>query len=362
MPSSRLGSKRKVWVGRVSLGRDAGGKQITYWVGRFDTKRERDDAVALARIERPWELALRPASEMTGDELADRYLAEYAERNKDSSHGTTTQRLKAFRKEFGGRPVRSIGRAEAKEWARTVDPSSMAPVSAMLAWAITEEEVDGLQRNPFRGLSSGFARRTGRAEQDLPTLKELERLRASCGVLGDDLGPRLRDMLDFAALTLMRPGELYELRYPDVDLARNRICVSRRLYRGLIDVPKNGEPKTIALVPPAREILLRQPTRTRDDGLVFVTQTGSRLCAQTLSRYWQRVSAAAGLGFDFYLATKHYGVSRLYRHGLSERAIAAQAGWSVRSVEKMLDVYGHRQHTLLSEVEALYERESAGVS
>ena len=69
--------------------------------------------------------------------------------------------------------------------------------------------------------------------------------------------------------------------------------------------------------------------------------------------------ARAGLDFDFYLATKHYGVSRLYRQGLSERAIAAQAGWSVESVEKMLDVYGHREHTLLSEVQALYEHEGA---
>ena len=43
------------------LGRDQDGKQQFWWVGRFATKRERDDAVAKARTERPWETAPRPA-------------------------------------------------------------------------------------------------------------------------------------------------------------------------------------------------------------------------------------------------------------------------------------------------------------
>jgi hypothetical protein len=42
-------------MGRVFLGRDQKGKQHYWWVGRFATKRARDDAVAAARRERPWE-------------------------------------------------------------------------------------------------------------------------------------------------------------------------------------------------------------------------------------------------------------------------------------------------------------------
>jgi integrase len=301
---------------------------------------------------KPWEDM--PTSQMTGNQLADRYLDEYAERYKHSSATTNRYRLEQFRRKFGNRVVVSITRAEAKDWARTVYPGIMGPVSAMFTWAIGEEEVDGLERNPFRGLSQGFGRRTGRADQNPPTLEELGQLRDACEVLGPEHGSRVRDLLDFAALTLLRPGELYELRYPDVDLAHNRIRVSRRIYKGYVDVPKNGAPKTIALVPPAREILLRQPTRSREDGLVFVSQTGRQLSSTTFSRYWQRVTARAGLHCDFYLASKHYGVSRLYRLGLSERAIASQAGWSVRSVEGMLDVYGHRINTALDEVQALY--------
>lgn len=346
-------SKPKTWTGRVYYGVDSAGKQLYWWVGRFATKRERDAAVARARLEQPWQK--QATSEMTGNDLVDRYLAEYAERNKRSSAGTTKTRLKVFRKDFGDRSVLSITRAEAKDWARTVYPGILGPVSAMFAWAIKEEEVDGLERNPFRGMSMGFGRRTGRAGQDPPTLEEFDQLRDACGVLGE-YAPQMRDLMDFAALTIMRPGELFELRFTDVDLRLDRINKDRRIYKGDVDTPKGG-PVQIALVAPAREILLRQPTRIREDGLVFVTQTGSQLCASTLSRYWLRVTARANLDFDFYLATKHYGVSRLYRLGLSERAIAAQAGWSVKSVEKMLDVYGHREQTLFSEVQALYDLE-----
>ena len=106
--------KRKTWMGRVYLGRDENGKQQFYWVGRFDTKRERDDAVARARTERPWETAAEPDG-MTCDEWADRMLdrmesgalrTSAGRRYKDSSIDTARSSLKAFRAEFGDRDPR----------------------------------------------------------------------------------------------------------------------------------------------------------------------------------------------------------------------------------------------------------------
>ena len=75
----------------------------------------------------------------------------------------------------------------------------------------------------------------------------------------------------------------------------------------------------------------------------------------TLSHYWAQVKARAGLEFDFYLASKHYGVSLLYRLDLSKRAIAAQMAWSEKQEDKLLAVYGHIDLIALSEVDALYE-------
>ena len=66
--------------------------------------------------------------------------------------------------------------------------------------------------------------------------------------------------------------------------------------------------------------------------------------------------AAAGLdaGTDFYLATKHVGVNLLWKQGVSERAIAAQMGWSERGVHELLRVYGHADVAALEEIDALY--------
>lgn len=348
-----MSSKRKTWAGRIFLGRDENGKQTFYWVGRFATKRERDDAVAKARTERPWDV--KPSAQTTGGEWADRYIARYErlverQERKASSLDTAARSLAAFRATFGAQPISSIDPVEAEDWAATVPGWAVPQVVTMFNYAVRLRVID---HNPFAGL--GAIRGKGRAGETPPTVEELKRLRDGCAALGI-YGPRMRDLIDFAALTLMRPGELYELRHPDVDLRANRIHVARRLYRGSVDVPKNGEPKTIALVPPARDILLRQPTRTRADGLVFVGKTGRRLTASTVCQYWAIIRAAAGLDqrYDFYLCTKHWGVHELYRLGLSKRAIAAQAGWSERDVESMLRVYGHTDLVALGEVDALY--------
>jgi integrase len=292
---------------------------------------------------------------MTGNDLADRYLDRYErlveQRSvKASSLGTATQAMKTFRATFGHRPVRSITPVEAEDWVQTVPAYVASRVVALFNYALRMRIVE---HNPFSGL--GGDRGRGRADQDPPTLRELERLRDACDALGD-YADQMRDLVDFLALTLLRPGEAYELRWSDIDVVHNRIHVSRRIYKGVVDTPKSGRAKTIALVPPARVILMRQPTRTRDDGLVFVSKRGQQLNASTIGVYWGQVTARAGLGRDMplYLASKHAGVHALFRLGLSARALAAQAGWSERSVDDLLAVYAHKDLAALAEVDALY--------
>jgi integrase len=355
-----MSSKKRSWTGRVFIGRDQNGKQQYHWVGRFPTKRERDDAIARARIEKPWEQRPPDPTAITCEQLAARYLRRYEEfvdrgERKSSSFDTVERELRKFRSLYGDQPVVSVTPILAEDWALTVPRSSLPRIRAVFHYG-TRLEV--IHRNPFDGV--GGPRSRGRSDENPPTLKELQQLLDACDVLGA-YAPQLRDLIEFAAYTLMRPGELYELRYPDIDLAHNRIHCHRRVFRGHIDTPKTGK-KTIALVPPARAILLRQPTRIRDDGLVFTTKTGKRLATSTMSGYWAQVKARAGLNCDFYLATKHYGVHQLYKLGLSRRAIAAQAGWSERDVDRMLAVYGHADLVALAEVDALYadERDANG--
>lgn len=346
--------QRKTWPGRVFIGRDADGRQQFHWLGRFPTKRERDDAVARAKTERPWEA--KPPSDMTGDQVADAYLIDYAERAKASSLETARFALKAFRGQFGARPFVSIDRREAKAWVRTV-PASYTPHFVTLGnYAVNELEL--LDRNPFRGLATYKSR--GRADRPLP---DLEAVLEATAVHGS-YAPQMAALILTGALTGMRPGELYELRWRDVDLDRNRVTVSRRIYHGVVDTPKNGRTKVIALPPRARdavfalaaERMTQDPTAVGPDSLVFLSKQGKQLSATTLAFYWPPVRAAARLpnGADFYLATKHWGVNFLWKQGVSTRAIAAQMGWSERGVQDLLRVYGHMDAAALDEIDALY--------
>ncbi len=359
MSDSRKSKKRKrkgknPWEGRIYLGRDEEtGTQLFHWVGRFATKRERNEAVREARNR----LAEEAAEELpTCDEYVDRFLADAWRRLKRSTAESYEERLQRFREDFAGRRL-GQRRREAKDWVNgegrweEEGPVSSGEVQAVVTLhnhAIDEDDLP-LERNPYRKLGK---RTKGRSEEAPPTPEQFEKLLDACSVLGD-YAPMMRALMLFAAFTLMRPSEIFPLERTDLDFQAMRLRKARRLYRGVLDEPKTG-PVTIALTPPARDAVLGLP----DKGpLVFYSKTGKRLSQSTLSGYWAQVCAAAGLHFDFYLATKHYGVHYMWtKLGMSRRAIAAQAGWSLRTVDKMLSIYGHGDVGALEEVDAAFER------
>jgi integrase len=330
--------RRKVYVGRVHLGR---GKYK--WVGRFPTRRQRDDAVARVRAELG---RGRDADTRTVQAQVDAFLADYRETHKPSSYDAARGPLQLFAEEFGQRPLRSITRPEAIDYARSVPRSRIPIVVQMFNAAVDEER---LERNPFRGLTK---RTKGRSAQNPPTAEELSRLLDACSVHGW-YAPQMRALVQFAAYTGMRRGELFALEWSDIDFEGKRIYVQRRVYKGRLDLPKSNKVRRIALTPSARDALLGHP---RDGALVFRAKQGKRFSEPTLSEYWRLVKARAGLEFDFYLATKHYAVHYLFRKlRLSDTAIAEQMGWSRAATGKLLDTYGHGHIDALEEIDAAFE-------
>jgi integrase len=310
-------------------------------------------STAAARSTAPWE-AEQERNGLTCDQWADRYLTRVesgalrtkgGRTYKASSVDTARSALRAFRAEFGDRPLGSVARPEAIDWAERVPASKVPIVVTLFELAVSEERIG---RNPFRGLS----RRTrGRRDDHPPTAEELDALLEACDVL-KDYAARMRALLIFAAYSGMRPGELFALEWPDVDLASNRVHVRRRLYRGRVDLPKSNRERTIALMPPARDALLTLPER---EGLVFRAKRGGGLCQPLLTEYWGRVCARAGLDFDFYLASKHRCVHYMkVTLRLPNHVIAAQMGWSERSVEKMVETYAHSEIGALAEIDAAW--------
>ena len=311
------------------------------------------------RLEREVEAAaakLPPGERITCAEYADEYLARMDDGRlmtkggrtyKSSSVGTARGQLKRFTAEFCDRSLSSIERHEAVRWAERHErkQSVLQAVVTMFGLAVDEELID---RNPFRGL---MRKPKGRADEAPPTDAEFERLLEGCAVLGDH-GPRMRALLTFAAFSGMRPGELMALDWLDVNLPALRITVSKRLYRGTTELSKSNRVRVIALTPPARDALLSLPER---EGPVFVSKAGGRLCAPLLSSYWREVQAAAGLRFDFYLATKHKCVHHFkVTLGLPNHVIAAQMGWSESAVEKMVATYAHTEIGALDAIDAAF--------
>lgn len=184
-----------------------------------------------------------------------------------------------------------------------------------------------------------------------PTDQELSKLLSACAVHGH-YGYRLKAMLTFCAFSGVRPGEAMALDWSDVNLPALRVHVSKRLYRGTVDLPKSNQARMIALTPPARDALFTLQER---EGPVFRSKSGGRLCAPLLSSYWRDVQIKADLTFDWYLATKHTCVHYMkVKLNLPNHVIAEQMGWSERSVEKMIATYGHTSVGALEAIDVAF--------
>lgn len=327
---------KKRFVARVYLG------DGTYrWVGRFDTKREANRAKAQAMLELEDEPAPRG---MTVDEFYDRFMADYERDRKQSSVSTVKRGLKAFRAEFGGRELRSITRTEAKDWARGAKLFQVRCAQPFLSQAVSDDLID---RNPLRGLAGRYQ---GRGQDRPPSEAEVQRILDACSVL-KEYAPRFRAFVQFAMYTALRPGELFALEWGDVDFDAKRVRVARRVYQGVVDVPKSGKARTVALTPPARDALLTLP---KDDALVFRSKRGRRMSQNLMQNYWTLVLARAGLDFDFYLATRHYCAWYL-RWVLRVPRDVAEVQMGHAGGDLLRRVYEHADVSALGELDRAFE-------
>jgi integrase len=285
------------------------------------------------------------------DEYVDAYLADYSRRNRSNSLQTQTCRLRRFREDFKGRSL-EISRSELKQWVHGEGPwSKRGPIPRWEGMAITslynhaiDEDDLPLERSPARKLRP---RPKDRADQSPPLPQEFEALVAACSALGD-YDKMMRAALLFAAYTLVRPSELFALEWTDIDFGRMRVR-----NRDTVEDLKACA-RLIALTPTARDLIKRLP---QDSKRVFTSKSGRPLTAPTFAGYWNLVLAAAGLRFGFHHATKHYGVHYMWTElGLSARAIAAQAGWTLHNANRILAAYGHGEVGALEEVDAAFSR------
>ena len=150
----------------------------------------------------------------------------------------------------------------------------------------------------------------------------------------------VRTVLMCAALTGMRHGELFGLRWEDIDLESNRIFVRRALWRGKFVTPKSRRSRrAIDMAPTLRAALSRLSSRFHG-GLVFCSSNGKPIDPDNfVHRVWRLVLRRAELRRVRFHDLRHTYASLLIAQGAHPKYIQAQLGHA--SIQTTLDRYGH---------------------
>jgi integrase len=284
------------------------------WVGTFDTYREAKDAEGDARKQ-----VRRQHGRMAADEFANTWIDRYPRRRESTNIGHR-ERISKFATDFAGRQLDQVTRLEARAWA-LANRSRLEAVRAMFSDAAR----DGLVAdNPFSNLR--LREPDGRKHLVVPTDEELGELATAAAKVQGEWGRLvLAPLILFAAHTGLRPGELYALRWQDINLVGNTVAVEwqwsqteRRLVR-----PKYDSTRVVFL-PPAAKDALDTCARVRDE--VFSAPRGGRLSGSVMGHYWPPVARSVGRPDLTPHGLRHYYGTLLARMGLAPYEIAAMMG------------------------------------
>jgi integrase len=186
----------------------------------------------------------------------------------------------------------------------------------------------------------------------VPTRAEVERL-ADCApeVWGGEVALTTRALILMAAFVGMRPAELYGLRWSDLDFRDDEVRVERQYSASTrrIELPKNGQKRSVVLTPPAKEGLLALPRPVKADELVFRGSRGGPLTGRTQHYYWHPIRCRFGQpSMDFY-ELRHFCGAWLFNDlELPAQDVAHQLGHTDGGA-LVQRLYGHPSERLARE-------------
>ena len=303
-------------------------KQRKRWVGTFPNQKHARRAEAEALLTR-----------RHGDVTVGLYAARWLEmhpRPKKATNLYLTEQLSRYIRSHGDVAMGSISRVDARLWALE-NRSLIQVVRAMFA----DAKRDGMiADNPFTELRLQHSR--GRRDLDVLSVEEITRL----GEVADETyGPSFAAFILTAAYCGLRPGELYALRWPRVDLRNDEIAVagSYSTRSKETTTPKNNQQRLVVLFPEAKRALLRVP---QIDPVVFRTITGRPLDGRSLHYYWNPVRTAVGRPSMSFYELRHFCAAYLLNTlGHEAEDVAYQLGHTDGGV-LVRKLYGHPSEEL----------------
>jgi integrase len=306
--------------------------------------------------------ARRPGQgEETCDSFATRWPDDYRRGKKgrlraDSTVEHNRERVKGFGAEHAGRPLRSIGRSEARTWANA-HAGTVPALRAMFNDALE----DGLcDINPFAKL--GLDRSRGREDIVVLTRDELDALaKLARRMSGERFGPEVAALILWAAYTCMRPGETFAARFSLLDGDTYDLRRQFNSTLGRETVPKHNSSGIIYVPEPAQRAVLDKPRRLGDD-LVFRSKRGRQFRQESLHRVWapvrdaftatlpdthhlrERLAADPDDRLDFY-ELRHFGASYMLNVLALEPWVIAEQLRHSDGGALVLELYGHPDRT-----------------
>src|SRR6184192_889009 len=229
---------------------------------------------------------------------------------------TERNRVLAWAREFGSRPLGQIARAEIEDWRRekmmrcrpaTIN-RDLSRLRRMFSLAV---EWELLEESPMAGIR--FLRENNARTRYL-SLQECQRLIASC------IAPHIRALVGVALHSGMRLGEILNLRWYDLDFASGFI---------LVHDSKNGESRHVPMDATLFALFRAYPRRLGTD-LVFSSPAGGRI-----------VDVRTG----FQNASKRAGLIDLHFHDL-RHTFASQFVMSGGDLYILKEILGHKSITM----------------
>ncbi len=136
------------------------------------------------------------------------------------------------------------------------------------------------------------------------------------------LPPPFREIAQLAALTLMRLGEVSQLRREQVSLAQGIIVLA---------VTKAG-PGTVVLSTEAQQLLQAQLDSHRNPWVFPSPKTGKPYTRGSVSRKWHEAAIKAGLHDFHFHDLRHHGATVALNAGFGSQIIMALGRWKTESV------------------------------
>jgi len=297
------------------------------WIGTYPTRRE------ALQAEREELSRARASREESVGSFAARWVEDFP-RSRASTNRQNGYAVKPFAAEFKAVLMADVTRQRAREWAQK-HRSNVSAVRAMFQDALDEGVVT---ENPFVNLR--LPQSQGRKDLEVISESRLHELADSALISLDSYGPTFRACILFAGYVGLRPGELFTLKWSEVDFAGGEVRIRTSLGNtGEVTLPKNGKPRTVILPPPAAEALRSMPRRA-DSAYVFTTPNGKRFSKTSHYYWWRAVRLAFGAPeMDFY-ELRHFTATHLLGLGVSHADVAVQLGHTDGGA-LVMSTYGH---------------------